>query len=86
MKTITWQKDSHSLFDYEFNKNVVQNTFEFSLANKYVYIFRNNTSNYVFTQPAKSVSKRGKNSNQYRNPTGNCWGASRSGRKTKRTN
>jgi hypothetical protein len=27
MKTVTWQKDSHSLFDYEFNKNVVQNIF-----------------------------------------------------------
>ena len=27
LKTVTWQKDSHSLFDYEFNKNVIQNTF-----------------------------------------------------------
>jgi len=44
LKTVTWQKDSHSLFDYEFNKNVIQNTFEFPLTPKYVYIYRNNTS------------------------------------------
>lgn len=45
IKTVTWQKDSHSLFDYEFNKNVVQNTYEFSLTAKYIYMFRNNSSN-----------------------------------------
>lgn len=44
LKTVTWQKDSHSLFDYEFNKNVIQNTFEFALSSKFVYIYRNNTS------------------------------------------
>ncbi len=48
LKTVTWQKDSHSLFDYEFNKNVIQNTFEFPLAPKYVYIYRNNTSKAIF--------------------------------------
>jgi hypothetical protein len=46
MKTVTWQKDSHSLFDYEFNKNVIQNTIDFPLINKYIYIYRNNQSKY----------------------------------------
>ena len=77
MKTITWQKDSHSLFDYEFNKNVVQNTFEFSLANKYVYIFRNNSSKHTPKQPAKSASRKATNSNPYKSPTGNCLGVFR---------
>lgn len=44
MKTVTWQKDSHSLFDYEFNKNVIQNTNEFAITNKYSYIYRNHQS------------------------------------------
>ena len=56
LKTVTWQKDSHSLFDYEFNKNVIQNTFEFPLTPKYVYIYRNNTSKYGTMQPRKSPS------------------------------
>jgi hypothetical protein len=44
IKTVTWQKDSHSLFDYEFNKNVVQATFDYDLAPKFIYMFRNNSS------------------------------------------
>lgn len=49
IKTVTWQKDSHSLFDYEFNKNVVQGTFEYDLTPKYLYMFRNNSSTAYFT-------------------------------------
>ena len=56
LKTVTWQKDSHSLFDYEFNKNVIQNTFEFPLTNKYVYIYRNNSSTSLPIQHPKSPS------------------------------
>lgn len=44
IKTVTWQKDSHSLFDYESNKNVTSGAHALSLANKYVYMFRNNES------------------------------------------
>ncbi len=46
MKSVTWQKDSHSLFDYEFNKNVIQDTFEFTLLHKFVFIYRNNSSKF----------------------------------------
>lgn len=56
LKTVTWQKDSHSLFDYEFNKNVIQNTFDFLLEPKFVYMYRNNTSNSSFIQPRKFLS------------------------------
>jgi hypothetical protein len=42
MKAITWQKESHSLFDYESNKNVNQDLFTFTLTPKYIYIYRNN--------------------------------------------
>ena len=42
IKTVTWQKDSHSLFDYESNKNVTSGGLAMGLANKYVYMFRNN--------------------------------------------
>jgi len=55
LKTVTWQKDSHSLFDYEFNKNVIQNTFDFALSPKFVYIYRNNQSNLT-TNLASEVS------------------------------
>ena len=48
IKTVTWQKDSHSLFDYEFNKNVVQATFDYDLAPKYLYMFRNNSSTHLY--------------------------------------
>ena len=48
IKTVTWQKDSHSLFDYEFNKNVVQTTFHYDLTPKYLYMFRNNSSTHLF--------------------------------------
>ena len=44
MKAVTWLKDSHSLFDYEFNKNVNQETFDFALSNKFVFMYRNNKS------------------------------------------
>lgn len=47
IKTVTWQKDSHSLFDYEFNKNVVQATFDYDLTPKYLYMFRNNSSTHL---------------------------------------
>jgi hypothetical protein len=56
LKTVTWQKDSHSLFDYEFNKNVIQNTFEFPLTPKYVYIYRNNSSTSLSSQPPRCPS------------------------------
>jgi hypothetical protein len=56
IKTVTWQKDSHSLFDYEFNKNVVQGTFEYDLSPKFLYIFRNNASTAPTTQTARSTS------------------------------
>lgn len=61
IKTVTWQKDSHSLFDYEFNKNVVQGTFECDLTPKFLYMFRNNASNPSIIQPAKSASSRQRN-------------------------
>lgn len=55
MKTVTWQKDSHSLFDYEFNKNVIQNTNEFPITNKYSYIYRNHQSKqHPYVQPVRS--------------------------------
>lgn len=57
IKTVTWQKDSHSLFDYEFNKNVVQGTFDYDLTPKFLYMFRNNASKHYPTQPAISASK-----------------------------
>lgn len=57
IKTVTWQKDSHSLFDYEFNKNVVQGTFEHDLTPKFLYMFRNNASKPDPIQPAISASK-----------------------------
>lgn len=53
IKTVTWQKDSHSLFDYEFNKNVVQATFDYDLTPKYIYMFRNNSSTPLLIQIAK---------------------------------
>jgi hypothetical protein len=46
IKTVTWQKESHSLFDYESNKNIISGGLTLSLANKYVYMFRNNESIY----------------------------------------
>lgn len=58
MKTVTWQKDSHSLFDYEFNKNVIQNTVEFPLSLKCSFIYRNHQGTPLPIQPAKSPSTK----------------------------
>lgn len=57
IKTVTWQKDSHSLFDYEFNKNVVHGTFDYDLTPKFLYMFRNNASKPYPIQPVISASK-----------------------------
>ena len=73
LKTVTWQKDSHSLFDYEFNKNVIQNTFEFPLTAKYVYIYRNNTSTSPSTQLPRSPSLSTTNLYPTRRTMFNYW-------------
>lgn len=39
VKSITWYKDSHSLFDYESNK-INTNTFAFPVATKQVALYR----------------------------------------------
>jgi hypothetical protein len=75
IKTVTWQKDSHSLFDYEFNKNVVQGTFEYDLAPKFLYMFRNNASNPPPTQPATSASTPQTNSSIASWQDTNSWAA-----------
>jgi hypothetical protein len=58
VKTVTWQKDSHSLFDYEYNKSVLQNTENFPLKFSYYYIYRNNDSMSHSTQIPKSSLRR----------------------------
>lgn len=42
IRAVTWLKDSHSLFDYEFNNNVSQEAFDLSLNDKFVFLYRNN--------------------------------------------
>jgi hypothetical protein len=69
MKTVTWQKDSHSLFDYEFNKNVIQNTVEFVLSLKCAFIYRNHQGTPSPIQPAKSPSTKPTPSSPAYNPT-----------------
>jgi hypothetical protein len=39
VKSITWYKDSHSLFDYESNK-INTNAFTFPVATKHVALYR----------------------------------------------
>jgi hypothetical protein len=57
-KTSTWQKDSHSLFDYESPKIVVD-TFEMALLEKQrIGIFRKKDCNGFVTQHPKSSSRR----------------------------
>lgn len=78
MKAITWQKDSHSLFDYEFNKNVVQNTFDFPLEAKFIYIFRNNTSTILMIKHARLPLTKKISWHLIRNLSDSCWGVYRS--------
>jgi hypothetical protein len=43
VKSITWYKDSHSLFDYESTK-VVASSFDFDLKSKNISIYRKRDS------------------------------------------
>ena len=56
IKTVTWQKDSHSLFDYEYNKIVIQTQEAYDLEEKFMFIYRNNSSNSPLIQTPKSSS------------------------------
>ena len=55
MKTVTWMKDSHSLFDYEFNKNIAQTNFDIKILPKFVFIYRNNTSMSTLLTPGSEI-------------------------------
>ena len=47
IRAVTWLKDSHSLFDYEFNSNVNQEAFDIALTNKFVFLYRNNQTSEI---------------------------------------
>ncbi len=46
LKTITWYKDSHSLFDYESSK-VVSGSFDFQSSQKTICVYRKRDSKII---------------------------------------
>lgn len=51
MKSVTWYKDSHSLFDYESTK-ISSASFTFPLSTKEVTLYRKRAGNSLLTQPS----------------------------------
>lgn len=52
VKSTTWYKDSHSLFDYESSK-ISSDVFSVGLKTRTVTLYRNRTCTAPLTQPAK---------------------------------
>ena len=44
VKTVTWTKDTHSLFDYEFTKNINKNEMKIVLQPGFIFMYRDNAS------------------------------------------
>ena len=44
VKTVTWMKDTHSLFDYEFTKNITKDEMKILLNPGFIFMYRNNPS------------------------------------------
>ena len=56
IKSITWLKDSHSLFDYDCVKNTVKNEPKVPLIpSTYVFLYRNNATSEVFFRQKREM-------------------------------
>lgn len=47
VKAVTWKKDTHSLFDYQFTKNIEKDEIKVSLQPGFIFMYRNNESKFA---------------------------------------